>query len=104
MSKEAFKSFVKNNPSIVDIIKNKKESWQSLYEIYDIYGEDMSVWSKYLNDSKNSFDFMNYLKNIDLDSLEESINSIQRVLGVISDLVPNKTNYEAKPLYKHLDD
>ena len=113
MSKEMFKKFVRSNPKLIRYIKNKEMTWQSFYEIYDMYGEDTEAWKPYLEEEKinnkiTSGDFMNYIKNIDLDAVQESINSIQRVLGVVGDLTnkdtqANSTN-DPKPLYQHLDD
>ncbi len=111
MSKEDFKKFVRNNPRLTRYIKNKEMTWQSFYEIYDMYGESKEAWKPYLEDEKvkniSSIDFMSYLKNIDLDAVQESINSIQRVLGVVGDLT-NKNDStptnDIKPLYQHLDD
>ncbi len=112
MAKEEFKKFVSNNPHLIKYIKNNEMTWQSFYEMYDMYGENEEIWKPYLKEekvtNKGSIDFMSYLKSIDLDALQESINSIQRVLGVVSDLSSsNKTSnpeYETKPLYQHLDD
>lgn len=112
MSKESFKAFVRNNPKLIKYIKNKDMTWQSFYEIYDMYGEDKEAWKPYLEEEKNiklsNNDFINYIKNIDLDAVQESINSIQRVLGVVGDLTANNSSNETtnnlKPLYQHLDD
>ena len=53
--KSEFKAFVKNNPSLIKYVKNNEMTWQKFYEIYDIYGEDESVWNKYIkNDIKDS--------------------------------------------------
>ncbi len=111
MSKEDFKKFAKKNPKLIKYIKNKEMTWQSFYEIYDMYGESDDAWKPYLSEEttkSNNIDFMNYIKNIDLDSVQESINSIQRVLGVVGDLTvknaSNESTYEPKPLYQHLDD
>ena len=111
MSKEDFKKFVRNNPKLIKYIKNKEMTWQSFYEIYDMYGDNSEAWKPYLNDKKvNSLpniDIMNYIKNIDLDAVQESINSIQRVLGVVGDLTNKNTNTSSndiKPIYQHLDD
>lgn len=110
MSKETFKEFVRNNPRLIKYVKNNEMTWQSFYEIYDMYGDKKEAWANFLAEEKthNNLDFMKYLKNIDLDNLQESINSVQRVLGVVGDLTGNKVeqtaSYEAKPLYQHLDD
>ena len=45
--KEEFKNFARLHPELLDYIKNKEMSWQSFYEIYDIYGSDEKAWSKY---------------------------------------------------------
>ena len=105
-----FKEFVKSNPSLLKYVKNKEMTWQQFYEMYDMYGENNDIWNKYLIDKKENKtnDFINYFKNINLDQLQESINSIQRVIGVFSDIEnKNETkndNYEPKPIYKHFDD
>ena len=72
-----FKKFVSNHPEFVDYVRNNKVTWQSFYELYDIYGEDMSVWNKYIKDdikdSINIKGILNTLKTINLDSLEENL-------------------------------
>lgn len=116
MSKETFKVFVKKNPALVRHVNSSDMSWQKFYEMYDMYGEDNEVWNTYLKPEKkvektptNISDFMNYFKNMNVDSVQESIGSIQRVLGVLGDLstksdTPAKPTYEPKPIYKHFDD
>ena len=49
MSKDNFKKFVSNHPELVNYVKNNNVTWQSLYELYDLYGEDNKVWNKYFN-------------------------------------------------------
>lgn len=93
MSKDNFKKFISNHPEFIDYIRNNKISWQSLYELYDIYGEDKNIWNKYLNNSSNNINIsglLNTIKNINLDSLEENISSIQKAVGLVEELT--KTN------------
>lgn len=111
MSKiDDFKSFVSKNPSLIKYVSNGDMSWQKFYELYDLYGESDSAWSSYLDssDKKNSSnDFVNWLKGIDLDSIREGIDSIQRVIGVFQDFNSSKNEvdvYQPRPLYKHFDD
>ena len=72
---DKFKKFVSNHPEFVDYVKKNNVSWQTLYELYDIYGEDDKVWNKYIkNDIKNSINIkglLSTLKNINLDSLDK---------------------------------
>ena len=54
-------------------------------------------------------DVLTWLKSINLDKMQESISSVQRVLGVLEDLGSNnevntKPEYKPRPLYKHFDD
>jgi len=122
--KEQFKQFVKKNPSLIKYVESGDMTWQKFYEMYDLYGESSSAWDKYLvsdsNKTNNSSDitkasaftdFLAFLKTIDLDSLQEGIGSIQRVLGVFQDFSGNKggdnnekKEYKPRPLYKHFED
>ena len=120
MAKEDFKRFVRSHPELIDYVNSGEMNWQKFYELYDLYGEDNSIWNEYLHERENVKkslqtnntinDFMNLIKKVDLDNLQESISSVQRVVGVISDLVlknDNETNvneYKPRPLYKHFDD
>lgn len=113
MSKESFKEFVRKNPKLLTHVHNGDMNWQKFYEMYDMYGEEGEVWKDYLLSPKKETsphtEFMDYFKNINLDSIQESVASIQRVLGVLGDLVatkdtPTKPSYEPKPIYKHFDD
>lgn len=87
---DKFKRFVSNRPEFVDYVKKNNISWQTLYELYDIYGEDDKVWNKYIKsdvkDSINIKGLLNTLKNINLDSLEENISSIQKAVGLVEEL------------------
>lgn len=91
--KEEFKSFARLHPELIDYVKNNKDtSWQKLYEIYDIYGDDIKVWNPYFKTNTNSsntsstFDFKSIMKNIDADTLQEHIKSAQKALGFIEEL------------------
>ncbi len=112
-TKEKFKDFVKNHPELLDHINNKNKTWQDFYEMYDIYGDNEKVWQDFLkvpktNITNTSSFLINFLKTIDLDSIEEGVNSVQRVIGLLQDMTPNnKENPQPRrprPLYKHFDD
>lgn len=116
-SKDEFKSFVKENPSLVKHINNGSMTWQKFYEMYDMYGSDNDVWKDYIGvktvASATTFslaDTLGFLKNLDLDSVQNGISSIQRVVGMVSeltgkkDITPTKNEYKPRPLYKHFED
>jgi len=112
MAKEEFKNFVRQNPRLITHVKNGKVSWQQFYEIYDLYGDDENIWRTYLEDANqnvvpSSSSIIELIKNIDLDSVQNSVNSMQRILGLFQDIGSNKekkTEYKPRPLYKHFED
>ena len=114
-----FKEFVKKNPSLVKFVKNNEMTWQKFYEMYDLYGEDNNVWDDYTNKEVKEVvkettkavgltDIVEWFKNIDLDSVQNNINNIQRVVGVLQDFGTKdetKTEtYKPRPIYKHFED
>lgn len=121
--KEAFKKFVKENPQLVKYVRTGDMSWQKFYEMYDLYGTDETVWKDYLDQNQKAeakkvataatgtiglAEIMNFVKQIDLNSIQNSVSSIQRVLGVLQDFgskeEPKKETYKPRPIYKHFED
>ena len=117
-----FKLFVKNNPNLITYVKNNTMSWQKFYELYDLYGEDNSVWNEYLNkdttvnstktESKKSSKFSDILdmaKNLDTNKLQDSISSVHKAIGLIGDILvkdkkPDASTYNPRPIYRRFDD
>ena len=116
--KEEFKSFVKENPRLLKYVKSGEMTWQKFYEMYDMYGKENEVWNEYLtvatvSTAASSFSFtemINWLKNINFDSVQTGIGNLQRVIGMVQDLAnkdtkeEKKEEYKPRPLYKHFDD
>lgn len=98
--KDEFKQFVSNHPSLVSVVKNKTHSWQDLFEVYDLYGNDESLWDRYINnkdinqtaskagsDKASSLSELTKLfKNINIDNVQKYIDTAQKAIGVIQDL------------------
>lgn len=119
---ELFKEFVKKNPSLLKHVNDKSMTWQSFFELYDLYGETDSVWDQYITRSEEInvanaaipaglgiADIFNWFKGMDLDAMQEGLNSVSRVLGVLQDLggkesTVSKPEYKPRPLYKHFED
>ena len=113
--KEEFKEFVKLHPELIKFVENNTMTWQKFYEIYDLYGQNSQVWNNYLNNTNKTntnntswSDIINIAKNIDVDKVQSSITSLQKALGLVSDLfVKDNTptdNYTPRPLYRSFED
>lgn len=114
MSKDSFKNFVKQNPQIISYVKNNDTSWQKLYEVYDMYGEDKEIWNTYLKQEtkdikSNAFnELVNMAKNIDIDKMQSGVTSLQKALGLFSELFitknSNVSSYQPRAVYKRFED
>ena len=125
MAKEDFKRFVRSHPELIQYVNNGNMSWQKFYELYDIYGENNSIWTKYqtsTNEEQNNTstlknmtstvgdtsikDLFNMVKKIDLESVRKGAEGLQKAISLVQDFGNTKTtnNYQARPLYKHLED
>lgn len=107
-----FKNFIKSNPSFASYIKDDTMTWQKFYELYDMYGEDSPVWDEYKQEKKKSptlNDIVNMAKNIDMDKLQNGVNSLSKAVGLFSDLFTNKSTsstntYKPRAVYRRFED
>lgn len=105
MSKiDEFKEFVKNKPELAKAVVDNKVTWQKLFETYDIYGTNSSVWKDLLKkESENSINvknILNSLSNIDSESFEKNISSIQKAIGFFEELTRSDKNKKDKKVKK----
>lgn len=108
MSKESFKTFVRNKPELAKYVLDNNASWQSIYELYELYGENSDIWKDYSTSKFNTTinDVLNTIKNIDIEKLQSGIENIQNTISLVQNLGSNKeTNiYEPTRAYQHIDD
>ena len=119
MSKETFKIFARNHPELAQSVLKDEVSWQKLYELYEIYGENSQIWDSYtssrsfvnkVKSTSSSFkDLFNAVKNIDLDSIQKGVTNLQKTIGLLQDIgltnkKPAVSNYEPRPMYKYFED
>lgn len=116
MAKEDFKLFARKHPELIEAINNQDTNWQKLYEIYDIYGEDLNVWEPYLkNKKKDSItkdttiaDLLSSIKKLDLETVQNGINNIQKAIALLQDIgITDKREipqYESRPMYQYFED
>ena len=87
-------------------------TWQKFYELYDMYGEESTIWDEYKQEKKKSTtlnDIVNMAKNIDMDKFQDGVNSLSKAVGLFSDLFANKSNpstntYKPRAVYKRFED
>lgn len=109
---DKFKQFVRSNPTFASYIKDGSMTWQKFYELYDMYGEDSTIWNEYkkIETKKTTLtDVINLAKNIDVDKLQDGVNSISKAVGLFTELFKdNKTNntntYQPRAIYQRFDD
>lgn len=118
-----FKAFVKKNPNLISYVKNGNMSWQKFYELYDMYGEDESIWKEYItkeetrevtkqkNTTSSGFSLSNIMemaKNLDANKIQDGITSIQKAISLFGDILTKdktETNtYTPRPIYRRFDD
>ena len=96
-----------------------------LYEMYDLYGENHSIWNPYFNDSNigqmnkettantqstigdtSLKEIFNMIKSMDLDTVKKGVDGLQKAVVLLQDLTATKKQdqYQARPLYRHLED
>ena len=91
MKQEEFKNFVRTKPELIKFVQNGKMTWQKFYELYDLYGTDEKVWSKYILDERSPVEdsiskITNMVKNVDVDSIKSHINTAQKAIDFVADL------------------
>ncbi len=108
MAKEDFIRFVKSNPNLIDYVRKNNDSWQNLYEIYTLYGEDELAWNKYLNSRDNSIDeLVSLIKKVNLESVKKVVDGLQKTISLVQQIGTNeeyKQPYEKSPVFGDLDD
>ena len=110
MSKESFKNFIKARPELANSVLKGKSTWQSLYELYDIYGEDSTVWKEMDTTTKTSNfqDIVNIFKNMDLETLQRGVNGLEKAVSLLSDLTSKEetvvNTYQERPINKYYED
>lgn len=110
--KDEFKTFIASKPELVKYINNGQMTWQKFYELYDIYGPASSVWNEYtgLDRAVNVSKINDIIKNVDMNSIKEHINTAQKALDFVQELTSKEPPKQAKiptsprPLNKFFED
>ena len=114
-NKESFRKFIASKPELASYVNNGNMTWQKFYEMYDLYGEESSVWNEYRNSKNESNNgeinkINDLIKNVDLNSIKEHINTAQKALDFVQELTGKGTVVSPKsiptprPLNKFFED
>ncbi len=98
MSKEQFKKFISTKPELVEYVKNGEMTWQKFYELYDIYGENNTIWDTYR--SKNKTTIKELINNFDPTSIQKHLETAQKALDIFGEFANKGTtniNNDIKP-------
>ena len=109
MDKKAnFKEFISHHPELITFVKNKENTWQDFYEIYDIYGENEDAWNKYFNKDDSIGELTNLFKSINMDNVQKHINNAQKAVSLIQEITnkstPNIVSKTPRPITKFFGD
>lgn len=112
MSKDTFKIFAGKHPELAESVLKSKTTWQKLYELYDIYGENSTVWDNFFTSqpAKEPLkELFQTFKNLDMEQVQKGVTSLQKTIGLLQDIGLNNNDlvrpqYEPKPLYTYFDD
>lgn len=106
MSKiDDFKLFIKTKPEVVNKIHNGELSWQMVYEIYDIKGENDPLFQneksiKKTEENKSTTSSINSalkaFQDIDMDKVTNNLQSIQKVLSIFSEFGKSNNSNETR--------
>lgn len=98
-----FREFVSLHPLLRDEVKKGSKTWQSIYEEWVLYGDSNELWGTFAkedinqkkennankNVNKNTFNMDNmknvlgYVKNINPDKVNRTLNNVQKVIQIV---------------------
>lgn len=122
--KDEFKQFVSKHPALVEVVKKKNHTWQDLFEVYDLYGDDESMWDRYLKNDESQTgngtmaskisslgELTKLFKNVNIENVQKYIDTAQKAIGVIQELtgsgsadIVTKGPSSARPINKIFED
>ncbi len=103
---DQFRAFVEKHPQLKNEVRNKKTTWQNLYEEWYLLGENNDSWKQYeqvsqattsqetttekTNSSIVNMDsiksIMGYVQKLNPDSVNKTLNTAQKVIQIVQSL------------------
>lgn len=104
-SVEAFKQFIQTLPNINQAVHEGRYTWQELYENYVLYGADDKFWQEFKVPENKGLELnglVNMLRDIDLDAMMNSMQSLEKILGIAAAFFDQPTDNHQQ--YEEYDD
>ena len=97
--KEEFKEFIKSHPNLISVVQSKKHTWQDLFEVFDLYGNDEDSWNRYLNIKENVSsaasssigELTKLFRNINIDNVQKYLDTAGKAVGIVQELMGNSS-------------
>lgn len=97
---QEFKTFIKTQPVVMEKIHSGELTWQKVYEIYDIHGQNHPLFQSEKKEEtpsetktttpKNGSEYVNnalkMFQDIDMDKVTTNLQSIQKVMGIFGEI------------------
>lgn len=114
---DEFRKFAQSKPHLKEIVKQKKMTWQELYERYDIFGTEDEIFSVPTEETKAKptsssssksaepetekkeglGSILDALSGFDADKISDGLNGMKKILGILSEVTkPEETKSLSK--------
>lgn len=81
-----FKDFIKNKEFLIDKVNNKETTWQDLYQIYDLYGENASIFKDVSVNNENKISsLLKAFEGVDVNKINENLEGVRKILTVLGE-------------------
>ena len=104
---DKFKKFIKDKEFLIDKVLKKETTWQNLYEIYDLYGEDASIFKqetiekeevKETNNENRVNNLLKAFEGVDVNKINENLEGVRKILAVLGEFT-KKDDVKPKRTY-----
>lgn len=115
---EKFKEFIRDKEFLIDKVNNNETTWQNLFEIYDLYGENASIFkapkqesSEYqeeTNEQRNDTgvgsesrvnNLLKAFEGVDVNKINENLEGVRKILSVLGEFT-KKDDVKPKRTYE----
>lgn len=110
---DEFKAFIKDKEFLIDKVNNKEITWQGLYEIYDLYGENASIFhnentneinkeeakTQQANGDGKVNNLLKAFEGLDVNKINENLEGVRKILAVLGEFT-KKEDVKPKRTYE----